>query len=246
MTSLEDVYNTNITALPLGAMFQQATRSNAGTFALLLLFCIDVIVTAPGAWIAAGRMLWTLGRDEATPFPKFVRHISPTWRNPFNAQIICCIVGTILGCIYIGSATAFNAFVAGFTIFTTMSYCAALLPHILTARKYVTPGPFWMKGIIGYIVMGTACAYILLFNVLYMFPYSYPVANAEAMNWTSVIFTGITVLLALGYLWKRSHGYVGPRVVMDAHDDILRGVLGLDEEVARKRKESGRAPYQKG
>ncbi|KAK4499679.1 hypothetical protein PRZ48_010197 [Zasmidium cellare] len=241
VTSLDEVYATNITALPLGAMFQQCVRSNAGTFALLFLFTFNIIITVPGAWIAAGRMLWTLGRDDATPFPSFVRHISPTWRNPFNAQVICCVGGTILGCIYIGSATAFNAFVASFTVFTTMSYCAAILPHILTGRRHVTPGPFWMKGILGYIIMGIACAYILVFNVLYMFPYSYPVANAQAMNWTSVMFAGITGLLALGYLWKRSHGYVGPRVVMDAHDDIMRGRIGLEEEVVKRRKEGVRA-----
>lgn len=242
MTSLDDVYATNITSLPLGAMFQQAVRSNAGTFALLFLFCIDVIITIPGAWIAAGRMLWTLGRDDATPFPTFVRHVSPRWRNPFNAQILCAVGGTILGCIYIGSATAFNAFVASFIVFTTMSYCAAILPHVLTARKYVTPGPFWMPGIVGYLVMGTACAYILVFNIQYMFPYSYPVANAQAMNWTSVMFAGITFLLTLGYLWKRSHGYVGPRVVMDAHDDIMTGTIGLEEEIVQKRKDTGRDP----
>ena len=99
-----------------------------------------------------------------------------------------------------------------------------------------------MPGIVGYLVMGTACAYIIVFNILYMFPYSYPVANAQAMNWTSVMFAGITFLLALGYLWKRSHGYVGPRVVMNAHDDIMTGTIGLEEEIVQRRKETDRDP----
>lgn len=219
------MFESNITSLPLAAMFQQATRSTAGTFALLFLYFFDIFITIPGAWITAGRMLWVLGRDDATPFPSIVGRISPTWRNPFNAQVLCCVGGTILGCIYIGSATAFQAFVGAFTVFTTMSYLAAILPHILTARKYVKLGPFWMPGVWGYIIMGLASAYMLVFNVLYMFPYTYPVADANAMNWTSVMFAGITLLLALGYLWRRNHGYIGPRVVMDAHDDIMTGVI---------------------
>ena len=115
MTDLDAVYSTNITSLPLAAMFQQATRSNGLTFALLFIYFIDILFTVPGAWITAGRMLWTLGRDDATPCTNFIRKVSPRFKNPFNAQILCAIGGTILGAIYVGSATAFNAFVGRIT-----------------------------------------------------------------------------------------------------------------------------------
>ena len=210
--------------------------------ALLMLFFLDILITIPGAWIAAGRMLWTLGRDNATPFPSFIGKVSPRFRTPFNAQLIVVIAGTILGGIYVASATAFNAFVATFTIMTTMSYAAAILPHMLTKRRYVRPGPFWMPDSIAYIVMSVACIYILLFNILYMFPYTYPVESADLMNWTSVIFVGITVLLALGY-FLRTRGiggeYVGPHVVLEASgDDVMRGAIGLDKEVEKTMRRS--------
>ena len=222
-------------SLPLAAMYQQATRSNAGTVGLLVLYLIDILVAAPGAQITAGRMLWTLGRDDATPFSNWVGKVSAQWRNPFNAQLVVAIIMTLLGCIYIGSTAAFNAFVGVFAIFTTMSYLAAILPHILTRRRYVKPGPFWMPGVWGYIVTGTASAYIILFNVIYMFPYAMPV-DAATMNYACVMTGGITIILAAWYLWKRSHGYVGPRVVLDASDDIMKGVS--KEEMEEKRRNS--------
>jgi hypothetical protein len=86
-------------------------------------------------------MLWTLARDDATPASGWLRHVSARWRNPLHAQIICGCCVTALGCIYIASDRAFNAFVGTFAILTTLSYLSAILPHLLTARKYVRPGP---------------------------------------------------------------------------------------------------------
>lgn len=59
-----------------------------------------------------------------------------------------------------------------------MSYLAAFLPHILFRRQYVKPGPFWMPGAVGYIVIGIASAYIIVWNVIFMFPYSLPATPA--------------------------------------------------------------------
>ncbi|KAK4579944.1 hypothetical protein LTR86_000145 [Recurvomyces mirabilis] len=239
VTDLEAVFNTSITALPLAAMFQQVTRSNAGTVGLLALFLLDQIINIPAAQMTAGRMLWTLARDDATPFSGWVRHVSPKWRNPFNAQLVCGVGVTILGAIYVANATAFAAFVGSFTIFTTWSYCAAILPHILSGRKYLKPGPFWMPPAVAYTVSGIACAYILVFNIIFMFPYVYPVDKAT-MNYACVMTGGCTILLTLWYLWKRSHGYEGPRVALNGHDDILTGVVGLSaKDEARLRSRSG-------
>jgi amino acid transporter len=122
-------------------MYQQATRSNAGTMGLLFIFLLDFLVAIPGAYVVCGRMLWTLARDDATPASGWLRHVSARWRNPLQAQIVCGCCVTVLGCIYIASDRAFNAFVGTFAILTTLSYLTAILPHLLSARKYVRPGP---------------------------------------------------------------------------------------------------------
>ncbi|KJX96081.1 hypothetical protein TI39_contig839g00003 [Zymoseptoria brevis] len=236
IADLDAVFRAPWTTFPLAAIYAQATSSTPATAALLVIFFLDIFITIPGSW-TAGRMLWTLGRDDATPYPKFVGAISPRWRNPFNARIVCAAVGTVLTCIYIASATAFNAFVGLFIIFTTISYLAALLPHLLTRRRHILPGPFYMRGAKGDIIVSVACMYILVFNVPYMYPSTCPVASPEGMNWASVMFGGITACLTGWYWWKRKRGYVGPRVELPGKDAVDVGRFGLDVKVKERRTE---------
>lgn len=207
-------------------MYLQATNSQSGATGLLVIFLLDLIVTIPGGYVTCGRILWTLARDDATPLSPIISRVSHTHRNPFNATLACGFACTILGCISIGSQSAFNAFVGVFTILTTMSYLAAILPHILSRRKYVKPGPFWMPGPTGYIVTGIASAYIIAFNVIYCFPFTLPV-NAASMNYSCLMAGGLTIFVMLWYLWKRNHGYVGPRVLLNADNEVLKGNVGI-------------------
>lgn len=166
-------------------------------------------------------MLWTMGRDKATPFSRQVGKIHPRFHNPFNAALVVTVFLTLLGCIYIGSTTAFNAFVSSFVILTTMSYLAAFGPHLLSRRRFVRPGPFWMPVRWAYPVLIIACTYIVSFNVIYCFPYVLPV-TPENMNYSVVMSGGLTILVGLFYLWKRNHGYEGPHVAMDIEGDVGR------------------------
>ena len=226
ITDFDEVLNSPIVSLPLAAAFLQCTNSTAGATGLLVIFFLDFFLTIPGAYLTSGRMLWTLARDDATPFPGFLGKVSRTFRNPFNATFACGIFTTILGCIFIGNQAAFNAFVGVFSILTTMSYLAAILPHILLGRQYVRPGPFWMPGIVGYLITGIACAYIIIFNIIYMFPYALPV-DAAHMNYSCLMTGGLTIFITLWYLWKRTRGYVGPHVLLDANNDIMKGVIDI-------------------
>ncbi|KAK5001400.1 hypothetical protein LTR16_007991, partial [Cryomyces antarcticus] len=189
--SFDDVL-TNTYTSPLAEVYLQATSSKGGALGLLILIYLPLTCGFFGNFITCGRMLWTLGRDGATPFSGTVGAIHPTHKNPFNATLICGIICTILGCIYVGSITAFNAFVGSFVIFSTLSYIAAILPNLLTKRRYVIPGPFWMPGWIGYVVGGIGCVYIVVFDVIYCFPYAMPV-SAASMNYSALITGGLTM-----------------------------------------------------
>ncbi len=50
------------------------------------------------------------------------------------------------------------------------SYLTAILPNLLSGRKKVTPGYFWMKGPIGFVVNTVACLFMMVFIVLFCFP----------------------------------------------------------------------------
>jgi len=83
-----------------------------------------------------------------------------------------------------------------------------------------------MPGAWGYIVTGIASAYIIVFNVIYCFPYAMPV-DAATMNYSCLMSGALTIFVSIWYLWKRDHGYVGPHVLLEANDEVIRGIVAI-------------------
>jgi choline transport protein len=224
-----DTLLLNPYGFPLAELYRQATGSRGGSLGLLIVIFCPTVCTCIGTYITAGRMLWTLARDDATPVSGFIGKISPTWRNPFNATWICGIVCTVLGAIYCGSITAFNAFVGSFVVLSTLSYLAAILPHILTKRKNVVPGPFWMPGWVGFAVSGIGSAYIIVFVIIYCFPYSMPV-TAPLMNYTCLTSGGLTLFVGAWWFWKKSRGYVGPKALLEEEAKLIASTTKISAD----------------
>ena len=126
---------------------------------------------------------------------------------------------TVLGCIYVGSKTAFQAFVGSFVTLTTLSYLTAILPHLLSKRANVTPGWFWMKGATGFVVNAISCVYIVVFIVIFCFPFALP-TEAATMNYNALITGGLTIFVALFWFVRRGD-YVGPQQVRLANNEML-------------------------
>ncbi|KIX02489.1 uncharacterized protein Z518_08430 [Rhinocladiella mackenziei CBS 650.93] len=193
---------------PVAEIYRQATGSSAGAIGLLclLLFCVAVCMV--GVYITAGRTLWALARDGATPFPKYISKVSPGLGMPLIATLVCGCVVTVLGCIYVGSTTAFNAFVGSFVLMSTSSYVAAILPHLLTGRKNITFGPFQLKKL-GVPLNFIACGYMMVWFVIYCFPYYLP-TDAQTMNYACLIWGGLTIFVTVWWFVGARKGYVGP------------------------------------
>ena len=124
---------------------------------------------------------------------------------------------TAFGAITIGSHAAFSDLVGSFIILTTASYAIAIGAHLFTNRKNIPRGPFWM-GQAGFVINTIAFILIIMFNVLFCFPYALPVATAT-MNYNSVILMGT---VALTTFWWFMHGlrkYPGPKVTGFIHVD---------------------------
>ncbi|KAJ4366287.1 hypothetical protein N0V83_007923 [Neocucurbitaria cava] len=208
---------------PLAELYRQATNSHAGSLGLLIVIVLPTFCTNVGCYITSGRMLWTLGRDGATPFSAWLGKVDPKWGNPWNATLVCGFVNTILGVIYIGSSTAFAAFVGSFIVLSSLSYLAFILPNILTRRRHVIKGPFTMPDPVFYAIAGIACAYMIVWIPIYCFPFAVPF-DSTTMNYVSALVGGCTILLGGWYLWIRNKGYVGPRgLVEDLERRLSRG-----------------------
>ena len=97
---------------------------------------------------------------------------------PLNATIFNGCLVSLLGCIYVGSTTAFNAFVGSFVLMSSASYTAAILPNLLTGRKNIIYGPFKLGRMLGFGFSGVACGYMLVWFVIYCFPFALPTSKS--------------------------------------------------------------------
>ncbi|EDN99242.1 hypothetical protein SS1G_14102 [Sclerotinia sclerotiorum 1980 UF-70] len=202
-----------------------AICTTAGTTGLLFVIFFPIFCTLIGTYITAGRCLWTLARDGAVPYSSWLHaidsHEDPRDKSPFNATIACGIWSTVLGAIYVGSSTAFNAFIGSFVVLLTLSYLAAILPFIFTGRftqsnqasgaynNRMVPGWFVMNNFVGYIVNVISCLYIVVFVVIYCFPYAVPF-NAASMNYSCLIAGALSLTAGVWWLVKGG-SYKGPQ-----------------------------------
>ncbi|KAJ5826659.1 SNF2-related protein [Penicillium robsamsonii] len=210
INDLDGVRDPN-TFFPLAEIYRQATGSHGGALGLLVVAFLPTFVTACGCYITAGRTLWTISRDGATPFAGWLGQISPKFKNPFNATLACSGVITVLACIYLGSTTAFSAFVGCFVQLSSLSYFMAIFPHILTRRSSFVPGYFFMNNKIGYVVNSLSCAYIIVFAIIFCFPYALP-TDAASMNYASLMTGGLSIFVTVWWFVHQG-SYVGPKHV---------------------------------
>ncbi|KAI9779017.1 MAG: hypothetical protein M1835_004798, partial [Candelina submexicana] len=96
------------TLVPILALFYAALRSTAGAIALESL----IMATGIGCQIAShtwqSRLCWSFARDRGIPGHQILSKVHPTLDVPIYAHAVSCIIVAALGCLYLGSYTAFN------------------------------------------------------------------------------------------------------------------------------------------
>ena len=197
---------------PITAIYHQCTGGKGAAFGLLFVLLLPNWCGAFGLMLTSSRQLWTLGRDNAAPVATWLGRVHQRNRNPSNAITVVWLMASLLGFIYLGSPTAFTAFVGSFVVMTSLSYGCVIIPHLLSRRQSVKPGWFWMKGGVGFLVNIVASAYIIVFCVIYLFPQVQPVAPAS-MNWAVVLIGGTSTAVAVFWVIKRKQ-YEGPPGIM--------------------------------
>ncbi|MCJ1475812.1 hypothetical protein MMC13_004476 [Lambiella insularis] len=209
ISDLDAVLSSN-GSFPLAEVYAQATGSAAGTFGLLLIIFLSIMICVIGTFLTVGRIWWALARDNATPFASFFSQVNERLSCPIPSTVLCAILCSAFGAIQLGSKTAFTDLVGSFIILTTVSYALAIGPHLLTGRKNVPRGPFWM-GSLGFFVNGVAVVLIVFFNIMFCFPYTFP-AQVATMNYNSVILVGVLIITTAWWFIHARRNYPGPKL----------------------------------
>ena len=99
---------TTSTMVPILELFHRALNSTAWAIALESL----IIATGLGCLIAShtwqSRLCWSFARDGGMPGHQYLSKVQPKLDVPFAAHIVSCSIVSAIGCLYLGSQTAFN------------------------------------------------------------------------------------------------------------------------------------------
>lgn len=230
ITDIDAIYEAG-SIFPLGDIYLHATGSRGGALGLLILIILPTFCVSIGCYITCGRTLYALARDNATPFPRYLGSVDQKFKSPLYATLCCGCLSTCIGAIYVGTTTAFNAFIGSFILLTTSSFLLCIVPHLLHRRNIITPGPFWL-GNYGYAINIIASPYMVVFFVIYCFPTSKPV-SPENMNYSSVIFVGLLLVISIWWLVDARKSYKGPALVSYEITDKLSGQLRIHQSIEK-------------
>ncbi|KAH8697644.1 putative choline transporter Hnm1 [Talaromyces proteolyticus] len=197
MFSVQDyaALSTTNTGLPLAELFHQVTQSAGGAFGLTFILFIALGPCVISSQLSTSRVLWAFARDGAMPFSDIWARVSKRFGIPFNAQLLVAAANAALGCIYLGSSTAFNSMLGAAVTINNVAYLIPIATNMLTGRANMHKGVFHM-GKWGWLVNGVTVAWLLFAIIFFSFPYSMPV-TVQNMNYTCVVVGGLPILILI-------------------------------------------------
>jgi len=101
--------------------------------------------------------------------------VHPKLGVPLNAQLAVTAIVAALGCLYLGSSTAFNALLGSAVTINNIAFLIPVLTNVILRRKTMHKGTFQMGFTKGMIVNVITVVWILFAIVFFSFPYYKPV-----------------------------------------------------------------------
>ncbi|KAL4912930.1 amino acid/polyamine transporter I [Aspergillus aurantiobrunneus] len=200
------------TGVPIFEIWHQATRSPTAATIFTVLLCLAATFALIGAQETASRLTWSLARDETLLGSKWIGKIHdkldvPVWALVFNASVVF-----IIGCIYVGSSSAFNAFIGTGLILQHVSYAypAVLLLYRRRASSWLPKSrKFRFSGAVGWPAnVVTVCVAVLVL-IFYNFPTVMPVTGSN-MNYSSAVLGVMGIVACVNWVIYARHRYHGP------------------------------------
>ncbi|PGH10534.1 hypothetical protein AJ80_07477 [Polytolypa hystricis UAMH7299] len=233
LSDFENLIDTP-TGVPILALFYQALDSKAGAIALESL----VLTTGFGCQIAShtwqSRLCWSFARDRGLPFHKYLSKVDKRLDVPFIAHAFSCTIVGLLGLLYLGSSTAFNSMVTACIVLLYISYAIPIICLLIRGRNNIPHGPFWL-GPFGLAANIIVLAWTLFTIVMYSFPSVYPV-TAGTMNYVSVVYFVVVVIIVLDWFLRGKHEYRGQAA---RHEEVEQLTRRTSTTVAVNTKDDG-------
>lgn len=169
-------------SVPIYEMWYQATRSGTAATVFVILLCCAAVFALIGAQQTASRLTWSLARDRAIIGSNLLKQIHPALEVPVWSLIFNFVIMFIIGCIYLGSSSAFNAFIGSGLVLQHISYAfpAALLMYRMRSEEWLPASrSFRLPSWVGWTANAITVGFALLVLIFYDFPPVVPVTGSN-------------------------------------------------------------------
>lgn len=123
------------TGFPFVQLYYNVTQ-NHGAATILTLFHAFIAVAANSAGLTStSRTAWAFARDRAFPFSSYYSHLHVKNSLPIRMCILLTVLQFLLGLIYIGNTTAFNAVISMSVVGMYLSYVLPIAFMLFYGRK---------------------------------------------------------------------------------------------------------------
>lgn len=193
------------TRFPFMQLFLNVTHSKVGASILALLISFVAVAANAAGVTSVSRTAWAFARDQGLPAARFFSVVNPTLQVPVRMVLVSVFLQMLLGLIYLGSSTAFNAVLSMAILGMYASYFSPILFMLIYGRQSSGPvvreigsSTFNLGCRWGPIVNVLALLWLLLAMVFSTFPTVEPV-TPDNMNYCIVVTMGWMFIGAIYY-----------------------------------------------
>ncbi|KAK4940496.1 hypothetical protein LTR10_019370 [Elasticomyces elasticus] len=206
------------TGFPFMQLFANVTKSNAGATVMVLIISLIAVAANAAGLTSTSRTFWAFARDDAMPFSTYFAHVHPGLKVPVRMIVLVSVLQGLLGFIYLGNTTAFNAILSMAIIGMYFSYILPIIYMLVYGRNKLARsdyGPFRLGKVAGTFVNIAAILWLVLAIVFSTFPNFEPVTS-QNMNYSTVVLAGWVVFGVAYYFLFGRRVYTGPVVETEA------------------------------
>ena len=203
------------TGFPFMQLFENTTNSVAGGTILSLIVSLVAVAANAAGLTSTSRTAWAFARDKAIPFDTYFAHVNKRQQVPVRMVVLISILQALLGLLYLGSTTAFDAVISMSILGLYASYLLPIIFMLLQRYRKTTSiprGVFRLGHIGGYITNIASVLWLIFAMIFSTFP-NYEPVNAQNMNYSVVVMSGWLVAGAAYYYTGGNHRYVEPSEV---------------------------------
>ncbi|KAF6818210.1 amino acid transporter [Colletotrichum plurivorum] len=219
--SLDSLLSTP-TGFPFMQIYLDATKSRPASTVMSLMLIMVATAATVGGIASSSRTLWAFARDKAVPFDSYFSHIDKRLQVPVRAVVAVTVAQVLLGFLYLGNTTAFNAVLSMAIIGVYISYSIPIAYMLVAGRKKLAPreyGPFKLGSWLGPLLNVVSLVWMTVVVIFSTFPSTQPV-TLQNMNYSTVVMAGWLVSGLCYYFIRGRSKFEVPVVI----SDVVEGV----------------------